>query len=76
MYLLVVFQLGIPPQTETVRWLTFSPVETHFYKQQHEICSNKILGRISRLRQISNNIDSLKLSTLDRQALQSVSWYL
>lgn len=30
-------QINIPKQTEHVHWLTFSPVEDHFYRRQYTI---------------------------------------
>eukprot|EP00961_Rhodomonas_salina_P115113 1549271-Rhodomonas_salina.1 len=32
----VLDQIGVPAQTEVVRKLTFSPVEAHFYRRQHQ----------------------------------------
>ena len=32
-------QIQLPGQTEQVKWLTFTPVEQHFYNRQHEDCS-------------------------------------
>ena len=29
-------QLGIPEQVEEVEWLSFSPVEEHFYQRQQD----------------------------------------
>ncbi|XVF24305.1 hypothetical protein REPUB_Repub13aG0116300 [Reevesia pubescens] len=31
-------ELQLPPQEECVSWLTFSPIEEHFYQRQHETC--------------------------------------
>ncbi|KAE8717817.1 UPF0176 protein [Hibiscus syriacus] len=31
-------ELHLPPQEESVSWLTFSPIEEHFYQRQHETC--------------------------------------
>ncbi|XP_031278860.1 E3 ubiquitin-protein ligase SHPRH [Pistacia vera] len=31
-------ELQLPPQEECVSWLTFSPIEKHFYQSQHETC--------------------------------------
>ncbi|XP_038884909.1 E3 ubiquitin-protein ligase SHPRH isoform X5 [Benincasa hispida] len=31
-------ELQLPPQEEQVTWLTFSPIEEHFYQRQHETC--------------------------------------
>ncbi|XP_058207401.1 uncharacterized protein LOC131320657 isoform X5 [Rhododendron vialii] len=31
-------ELRLPPQDECLTWLSFSPIEEHFYKRQHETC--------------------------------------
>ena len=31
-------ELQIPPQEESLSWLSFSPIEAHFYQRQHETC--------------------------------------
>ncbi|EPS69408.1 chromatin remodeling complex subunit [Genlisea aurea] len=31
-------ELELPPQEECISWLSFSPVEQHFYRRQHETC--------------------------------------
>lgn len=31
-------ELELPSQEEHVSWLTFSPIEEHFYQKQHETC--------------------------------------
>ncbi|XP_062092301.1 uncharacterized protein LOC133798119 isoform X2 [Humulus lupulus] len=31
-------ELQLPPQEEYTSWLTFSPIEEHFYQRQHETC--------------------------------------
>lgn len=31
-------ELQLPPQEECVSWLSFSPIEEHFYQRQHETC--------------------------------------
>ncbi|KAI3882577.1 hypothetical protein MKX03_010696 [Papaver bracteatum] len=33
-------ELQLPPQNNSVAWLTFSAVEAHFYQRQHETCVN------------------------------------
>ncbi|XP_063765711.1 E3 ubiquitin-protein ligase SHPRH isoform X2 [Eleginops maclovinus] len=63
----VIDQIQIPPQTEEVHWLNFSPVEGHFYHRQHEVCSHDALLQ---LRKISDW--SLKLGSLDRRTVQSI----
>ena len=60
-------QIQIPPQTEEVHWLNFSPVEGHFYHRQHEVCSHDALLQ---LRKVSDW--SLKLGSLDRRSVQNI----
>ncbi|KAL3049730.1 hypothetical protein OYC64_009061 [Pagothenia borchgrevinki] len=63
----VIDQIQIPPQTEEVHWLNFSPVEGHFYHRQHEVCSHDALLQ---LRKVSDW--SLKLGSLDRRSVQNI----
>lgn len=63
----VIDQIQIPPQTEEVHWLHFSPVEGHFYHRQHEVCSQDALVK---LRKISDW--SLKLGSLDRRTVHTI----
>ncbi|XP_017277058.1 E3 ubiquitin-protein ligase SHPRH [Kryptolebias marmoratus] len=67
----VIDQIQIPPQTEEVHWLCFSPVEGHFYHRQHEVCSQDALVK---LRKISDW--SLKLGSLDRRTVNSILYPL
>lgn len=71
----VLDQLGIPPQTDIVHWLNFSPIETHFYKQQFEIASQRIMEKIRKLQRSSPEVDVLnfRLSSLDRFILHGVN---
>ncbi|XP_066471535.1 E3 ubiquitin-protein ligase SHPRH isoform X1 [Tiliqua scincoides] len=67
----VIDQIQIPPQTEEIHWLHFSPVERHFYHRQHEVCCQDALAK---LRKISDW--SLKLSSLDRRTVASILYPL
>ncbi|NWR64212.1 SHPRH ligase, partial [Bucorvus abyssinicus] len=67
----VIDQIQIPPQTENVHWLHFSPVERHFYHRQHEVCCQDALAK---LRKISDW--TLKLSSLDRRTVTSILYPL
>ncbi|XP_074944105.1 E3 ubiquitin-protein ligase SHPRH isoform X1 [Phalacrocorax aristotelis] len=67
----VIDQIQIPPQTENVHWLNFSPVERHFYHRQHEVCCQDALAK---LRKISDW--TLKLSSLDRRTVTSILYPL
>ncbi|KAJ8399429.1 hypothetical protein AAFF_G00411410 [Aldrovandia affinis] len=67
----VIDQIQIPPQTEEVHWLNFSPVEGHFYHRQHEVCSQDALLK---LRKISDW--TLKLGSLDRRTVNTILYPL
>ncbi|KAM8947387.1 E3 ubiquitin-protein ligase SHPRH [Pelodytes ibericus] len=67
----VLDQIQIPPQTDDVHWLHFSPVERHFYHRQHEVCCQDALAK---LRKITDW--SLKLSSLDRRTVSSILYPL
>ncbi|XP_074393684.1 E3 ubiquitin-protein ligase SHPRH isoform X3 [Zonotrichia albicollis] len=67
----VLDQIQIPPQTENIHWLHFSPVERHFYHRQHEVCCQDALAK---LRKISDW--TLKLSSLDRRTVTSILYPL
>ncbi|XP_059907185.1 E3 ubiquitin-protein ligase SHPRH isoform X1 [Gadus macrocephalus] len=67
----VIDQIQIPPQTEEVHWLRFSPVEGHFYHRQHDVCSQDALAQ---LRKISDW--SLKLGSLDRRTVTTILYPL
>lgn len=43
-------ELQLPPQEECLSWLTFSPVEEHFYQRQHETCASFALEVIESLK--------------------------
>ncbi|NWW09977.1 SHPRH ligase, partial [Oreocharis arfaki] len=67
----VIDQIQIPPQTENIHWLHFSPVERHFYHRQHEVCCQDALAK---LRKISDW--TIKLSSLDRRTVTSILYPL
>ncbi|NXS89426.1 SHPRH ligase, partial [Erpornis zantholeuca] len=67
----VIDQIQIPPQTENIHWLHFSPVERHFYHRQHEVCCQDALAK---LRKMSDW--TLKLSSLDRRTVTSILYPL
>uniref|UniRef100_A0A8C5L3Q3 E3 ubiquitin-protein ligase SHPRH n=1 Tax=Jaculus jaculus TaxID=51337 RepID=A0A8C5L3Q3_JACJA len=67
----VIDQIQIPPQTEEIHWLHFSPVERHFYHRQHEVCCQ---DAVAKLRKISDW--ALKLSSLDRRTVTSILYPL
>uniref|UniRef100_A0A8C7S3N8 SNF2 histone linker PHD RING helicase n=1 Tax=Oncorhynchus mykiss TaxID=8022 RepID=A0A8C7S3N8_ONCMY len=67
----VIDQIQIPPQTEEVHWLQFSPVEGHFYHRQHEVCSQDALVKLRKIQDWS-----LKLGSLDRRTVNTILYPL
>ncbi|XP_076999512.1 E3 ubiquitin-protein ligase SHPRH isoform X1 [Tamandua tetradactyla] len=67
----VIDQIQIPPQTEEMHRLRFSPVERHFYHRQHEACCQ---DAVAKLRKIADW--ALKLSSLDRRTVSSILYPL
>ncbi|KAL0969794.1 hypothetical protein UPYG_G00232390 [Umbra pygmaea] len=67
----VIDQIQIPPQTEKVHWLHFSPVEGHFYHRQHEVCSQDALVKLRKIQDWS-----LKLGSLDRRTVNTILYPL
>eukprot|EP00079_Xenopus_tropicalis_P035704 XP_017949475.1 PREDICTED: E3 ubiquitin-protein ligase SHPRH [Xenopus tropicalis] len=67
----VLDQIQIPPQTEDVHWLHFSPVERHFYHRQHEVCCQDALAKFRKITDWA-----LKLSSLDRRTVSSILYPL
>ena len=57
----VLDQINIPKQGEEIHWLSFSPVEEHFYRRQHIDSSKEAVNRINKY----SNQD-MKLSEMDR----------
>ncbi|XP_005088907.1 E3 ubiquitin-protein ligase SHPRH [Aplysia californica] len=66
----VIDQIDLPAQSEEVNWLTFSPVEEHFYRRQYEIYErNAYIHR----RKVQNNQDpNTKLHALDRKTMNEL----
>ena len=63
----VLNQINIPKQTEEIHWLSFSPVEEHFYRRQHIDSSKEAVNKI---RKFTNQ--DVKLSEMDRQSLNNL----
>jgi E3 ubiquitin-protein ligase SHPRH len=54
----VMDELALPPQEERLVWLRFSPIEAHFYRQQHERCAVKAREIIAEYRKHTGRISS------------------
>ena len=62
----VLDQIDIPDQKEETHWLGFSPVEEHYYRQQHIDVSRDMMTSLRRY-------DSyVKLSSMDRKSLSTL----
>ena len=71
----VLDQIRVPPQSEEVHWLNFSPVEEHFYKQQAIDCAHDALERLNKFKERNGGgpeILSTKLSNLDASTVNSL----
>ena len=62
----VLDQINIPKQTEEIHWLSFSPVEEHFYRRQHIDSSKEAISRIKKYDH------QKRLSEMDRQTLNNL----
>uniref|UniRef100_UPI00358FB451 E3 ubiquitin-protein ligase SHPRH isoform X2 n=1 Tax=Myxine glutinosa TaxID=7769 RepID=UPI00358FB451 len=60
----VVDQIDLPPQTEETYWLSFSPVEQHFYNRQYEQCSQDSLRNLNKLPDWGRRLSELDRNTL------------
>ncbi|XP_052087534.1 E3 ubiquitin-protein ligase SHPRH-like [Mytilus californianus] len=67
----VIEQINIPEQTEHIHWLTFSPVEDHFYRRQYQDCVRDCMKKLSKWAD-----NSTKLSSLDRQTMNQLLYPL
>ena len=61
----VMDQVQIPPQEELVHWLKFSPLEDHFYQQQHQLCKADAMQRFFKFR----GNPGAKISSVDRHTI-------
>ena len=65
----VIDQIDLPGQTEEVNWLTFSPVEEHFYRRQKEEYQR---GVYFHRRNAEAQSPDTKLHTLDRKTMNEL----
>ncbi|XP_037084816.1 E3 ubiquitin-protein ligase SHPRH-like [Pollicipes pollicipes] len=63
----VLDQIEVPEQSERLVLLDFSPVESYFYRRQHEECSRAALARLAAL-----GDDSLQLHDIERSAVNQL----
>ncbi len=61
-------QVRIPAQEQRVHWLRFSPIEEHFYRQQHQLCRADALKRFDTF----GGSMSTKLSCVDRRTINAL----
>lgn len=60
----VLTQLGVPEQIEKIHWLHFAPIEEHFYRIQHILCSHQFLNKAHQFHD-----KNIKLKDIDRHRL-------
>lgn len=60
-------QICLPPQTIHLHWLTFSPIEEHFYRRLYQECAQEAMTNLSKW----TNSD-VKLNSLDKYTLQQL----
>ncbi|GAB1606975.1 E3 ubiquitin-protein ligase SHPRH-like, partial [Argonauta hians] len=60
----VIEEINLPAQTEKVHWLSFSPVEEHFYRRQYNECVRDAMQQLSKWKNYS-----VKLNSIDRRIL-------
>ncbi|OWF36325.1 E3 ubiquitin-protein ligase SHPRH [Mizuhopecten yessoensis] len=63
----VIDQINIPDQSQHVHWLTFSPVEDHFYRRQYSDCATAARRSYSKWSDMNT-----KLSSLDRHTVSQL----
>ncbi|KAI3991562.1 hypothetical protein MKX01_040572 [Papaver californicum] len=61
-------ELQLPPQKDSVAWLTFSAVEVHFYQRQHETCVNYARELIRSFKDKSHQSEIHDSESIDRSA--------
>ncbi|GLG99404.1 E3 ubiquitin-protein ligase SHPRH [Gryllus bimaculatus] len=49
----VLHEINIPEQTHQFHWLNFTPVEEHFYRLQHTLCTNDFILMCSKFGEIN-----------------------
>ena len=54
----VIHEISLPPQTEATEMVQFTPVESHFYRRQHDECAESV-------RRVLADLRRRKCSTLD-----------
>ncbi|XP_071112627.1 E3 ubiquitin-protein ligase SHPRH-like isoform X1 [Haliotis cracherodii] len=63
----VLDQIQLPPQSQAVHWLTFSPVEDHFYRRQYRDCAKEAAQKLCKWTD-----SSVKLSSMDRHTMSQL----
>ncbi|GFN75462.1 E3 ubiquitin-protein ligase shprh [Plakobranchus ocellatus] len=66
----VIDQIDLPMQTEEINWLTFSPVEDHFYRRQYEVYLRSVYGYRQKVQHLQD--PSVKLHALDRKTMNEL----
>ncbi|KAI0211430.1 E3 ubiquitin-protein ligase SHPRH [Lamellibrachia satsuma] len=64
----VLDQLSLPAQTEDIHWLTFSPVEEHFYRSQYNDSTDQARKNFRKWKETQTKLSSLTRRTLHHVA--------
>ena len=64
-------EINLPPQTNQITWLQFSPVEDHFYRRQSHLAITDA-SKSAVFRQRQAEADTTHLSSLDRYTLNTL----
>ena len=70
MYINFAAQICLPAQSEKCHWLTFTPIEEHFYRSQYQRCSHQVNQSLRKC----PGPDEMRLNTLDRYTLHMVGF--
>lgn len=62
----VLDQIKIPPQSELIWNLNFSPIEEHFYLRTHQECANDFLQKLSDFESLDIPLHSLRILTVNK----------
>jgi E3 ubiquitin-protein ligase SHPRH len=61
----VLHQINIPDQTYVTHWLSFSPVEEHFYRTQHIECSHDAVAKLRKFNDLKQRLSEIDRNTLN-----------
>jgi E3 ubiquitin-protein ligase SHPRH len=66
----VIDQIDLPDQSEEINWLTFSPVEEHFYRRQYEMYLRNAYANRKKAQNVTD--PTTRLHSLDRKTMNEL----